>query len=104
GKGSMLKSLLSLARDFGITDDEETREISRETINLFTIRRNDLSATVNGEYLRTIRLGERIYAADSEMNSFASIMIESINSLPLLKRMGEEKVKAIFNERVNPTL
>src|SRR5690606_31196607 len=96
GKGSMLKSLLGMAKQWGIVDDEETREESRQTVNLFTIRKNDLSATVNGEYLRTIRIGERIYSADSETNVFASIMIDSINSLPVLKRLGKEKVTAIF--------
>lgn len=103
GRGILVKSLLDMARVWGIADDEVMHDESREIVNSFAIRKNDLSSTVNSEYLRTLRVGERIYAADG-VNQLGAIMIDSIKAETLLNKVGGEKVEEIFNLRSNPAL
>ncbi len=103
GKGVLNAVLLETAKAWGLSDDDLIREESRSLVNTFTVRKNDISDTVNGEFLKTLRVGERIYAA-GEANQIASVMVDSIKAMPTLARLGQEKTLAIFQDRRNPAL
>ncbi len=103
GKGMLNAVMLETAKKWGLSDDELMREESRSMVNAFTVRKNDIADAVNGQYLRTLRVGERLYGA-GDVNQIAAIMVDSIKAAPILSRLGAEQVMAIFQHRNNPPL
>lgn len=103
GKAVLNSVLMETAKNWGLSNDELASEESREMVNAFTVRKNDIADAVNGEYLRTLRVGERIYGA-GQVNQIAAIMVDSVKAMPVFERLGQEKVMAIFQDRANPAL
>lgn len=103
GKGILTTSLLGVAKEWGTTTDDLMSEQSRELINAFTVRKNDIADTFNNRYLKTLRVGEKLFSA-GEVNQIATVMIDSVLAGPTLNRLGQAKVLEIFQDRSNPAL
>ena len=103
GKGVLATSLLHTAKAWGLIDDDLMTEQSRELVNAFTVRKNDIADTFNSRYLKTLRVGERLYSA-GDVNQIATVMIDSVLTAPVLGRLGQAKVLEIFQDRSNPAL
>jgi hypothetical protein len=104
GSALLNPALLKMASRWGVTNDLTHKNSSRDLVNTFTVRRYPLGSNlVSSKDLALTTIGDNIYGASTK-NSFARIMIDSVNSVELLESVGKEKVLAIAERRMSPPM
>lgn len=100
GKEALGKALLYNAKNWGIIDDIETRDVSRRAVNFFTVRKTDLMDNVRLDNFLSMAVGEINYSAGSE-NKLASTMIQTTMMAQSMGSIPPESLIKVFQARAN---
>ncbi|TNE99467.1 MAG: hypothetical protein EP326_08075 [Deltaproteobacteria bacterium] len=101
GTGILNKMLLQTAKDVGYTSHVDYKDESRKVINTFSIRKKDIDNPFESQNILSTMIDDVIYGA-TEDNLIAFNMIEGMDKLDFLKKLGKETVLKVVRWRINP--
>jgi len=103
GTGILNEMMLDMAHEFGYTSHVDYREESRKAVNTFSAIRYNMLDSVNDENIITTIIDEVVYGA-TEDNLLAFTMLEGMDKLEFLKKLGKETVLKVLRWRINPPM
>ncbi len=101
GTGILNKMLLQTAKDVGYTSHVDYKDESRQVINTFSVRKKDIDNPFESNNILSTMIDDVIYGA-TEDNLLAFSMIEGMDKLEFLKKLGKETVLKVLRWRINP--
>ncbi|MCO4793447.1 MAG: zinc-dependent metalloprotease [Bacteriovoracaceae bacterium] len=103
GTDHLNKVLLSMAARQGLTDHVDMKKEARKLVNTFTVRKKDRDNPFEGEGIVSTMIDDVLYGA-TEDNLLAFTMLEGMDSLEFLKKLGKETVLKVLKWRINPPM
>lgn len=103
GTGILNQMMLEMAADTGYTGHIDYKEESRKAVNTFSVVKYDQLATVQTDNLITTIIDEVVFGA-TEDNLLAFTMIEGMDKLDFLKKLGKDTVLKVLRWRINPPM